>query len=110
MTRRRFGALGLACLTAALPGPLPAQPAHVSGGDVTPDACAAFGFRSSPEREYRARPQAGGFAGGRLYAAPPPPPPAPPPVVQNAPAIPPLPVPPVERRIQEPSAPKAAQN
>ena len=47
---RRFGALGLACLTAALPGPVPAQPSRHVDGDVTPDACAAFGFRSASRK------------------------------------------------------------
>ena len=53
MTHRRLGALGLVCLTASMPGPVPAQPARY--GDVTPDACAAFGFRTAPGRDDRAR-------------------------------------------------------
>ncbi|MBL8556752.1 MAG: VWA domain-containing protein [Phenylobacterium sp.] len=105
MTRRRFGALGLACLTAALPGPVPAQPGH-AGAVVDAGACAAFGYRTSEsEPAYRARAQAGFAGSGRLYAAPPPPAP---PVLQRAPTIPPLPVPPVERRLQDSSAAKAA--
>lgn len=82
MTRRRLGALGLACLTAALPGPSPAQPGRYGDGAVSPDACAAFGFRTAPDRgDYR--PVVGGLAAAApAYAAPPAPPP---PVARSAP-------------------------
>ncbi|MBL8772791.1 MAG: VWA domain-containing protein [Phenylobacterium sp.] len=111
MTRRRLGALGLACLTAAAPASVPAQPSRYVEPGVSPDACARFGYNPTPEREVR--PPQARFGAGGAYRAPPPPPPSPPPPPAgqvSAPSIPPLPVPPVERRIGQPriQAPAAA--
>jgi len=103
MTLKTFPVAALAGLTAITSGPdAVAQPRRVADGTPTLDACAELGFRTPPPRQdygrlmTKARPSP-------TYApmAPPPPaPPPPPPAIAASPVIPPLPVPPVERRIE----------
>lgn len=65
-------------------------------GAATPDACAALGFQTGPQYEER-MPSMMAAPSPRTSAIQPRPP-------SNAPTIPPLPVPPVQKRIEEPRA------
>lgn len=104
MTLHRLPAAALACLTAVSSGaPVTAQPRRIVDGTPTADACAELGFRTAP-RDERGRV----VSMTRPSYAPAPPPPPPPPMARSQSVIPPLPVPPVERRIAEPSAPPRA--
>jgi Ca-activated chloride channel family protein len=97
----RLRNLAMAGLTLGLGQPPAAQPVRAADDAPTADACAALGFPPAPPRDgYRPA------LAGR-YAPPPSPPPRP--AIQKAPlaqapTIPPLPVPPVEHRLQEPRA------
>lgn len=106
---RSVSVTGLAALTAAAaaaPAAPQAQPV-VRDGTPTPAACEALGYPAQPM----------GYGGGlprqsyRALPAPgPPPPPSPSPsprVAEAVPQIPPLPVPPVEKRIGQPAAPQS---
>jgi Ca-activated chloride channel family protein len=92
-----FGLTGLVALSPLSAATAPA----VRDGVPTAEACAALGFAPPQEdRRYRS---------GQMLSAPPPPPPMlqPRPSVAspaNAPSIPPLPVPPVQRRVGAPPA------
>jgi len=99
----RLRALFLTVLAAQAGAPVGAQPRRVVDGAPSADACAELGFKAPVAREDHR-----GMAGApRLaYASPyppPPPPPPPPPASNAAPSIPPLPLPPVERRLTDPS-------
>ncbi|WP_309645848.1 von Willebrand factor type A domain-containing protein, partial [Phenylobacterium sp.] len=99
-TVRSVSFIALAGLTAAGAPPVSptfAQPAYRDGAP-NPAACEALGFSTISERDdYRRAPRLG------MPAPPPPPPPRPYPnrPASDAAKIPPLPVPPVERRIEE---------
>ncbi|OHB33011.1 MAG: hypothetical protein A2882_13450 [Phenylobacterium sp. RIFCSPHIGHO2_01_FULL_70_10] len=93
----------------------PAPPRPPLDGPATPEACARLGFPAYGEDGgYRAR-----FAPAPAMTSPlpttpgpAPTPPPPPPKLQprppiGTPSIPPLPVPPVERRVAQPSAPQS---
>jgi Ca-activated chloride channel family protein len=94
--------LATAASTTAYAPVYAAQPAARDGAP-TDQACEALGFR--PAREER-----DAYRGRRAYG---PPPPAPPGVVKPSPRnmaqIPPLPVPPVEHRIAQPSSPMMSE-
>ena len=85
MPRRRLRVFTLACLTAAVGQPSPAQPLRYGDGAPSPEACEALGFRPDPVREVMRR-------------VPAPPPGPGPRIAPNIvpPAIPPLPLPPVQ--------------
>jgi Ca-activated chloride channel homolog len=101
MTLQRLPVAALACLTAATSGPpVGAQPRRIYEGEPTADACAELGFRAGP------RPETARLTGTMRPSYAPPSPPPPPPRVAGkdrgrlaVPEIPPLPVPPVERRV-----------
>jgi len=82
--------------------------AQPEGGAVTSEACERLGFPSY-RRDAPLQPATGGrpvAAYSPAYRTAPPPPPSPPPPHPIAsPSIPPLPVPPVERRIAPPTPP-----
>jgi len=92
---RPLGVVALAGLTALAGQPTTAQPRYADG-TPSPAACEALGFSPARQRENYGRPLAG-------YVQRPAPTYAPSPAV-----IPPLPLPPVERRIQEPAPPPPA--
>ena len=94
----RLRALFLTVLAAQAGAPAGAQPRRVFDGAPSPDACAELGFKAS-ERGQASPRLVGGVRPMAAYAPPPPPPPA---MAKAAPSIPPLPVPPVERRVAEP--------
>lgn len=99
MARQPLPAIGLALLTAVSGTPAPAQaPVRDRDEGPSPADCEALGFRVAPDAQGRPYPVQARPA--PAYAPPPPPSPA---IL-----IPPLPLPPVERRIQEPSPPAAA--
>lgn len=101
MSRHRLPAMGLACLTAATSGPVSPALAQVRTFDDQPTAaeCEALGFGT----EARPRPFPGAVMHGPAPAYAPPPPP-PPPASAQAPAIPPLGLPPVMPRSAPPGA------
>jgi len=95
----RLRALFLTVLAAQPGAAAGAQPERMFDGAPSPEACASLGFQAwARDEEGRSGPRLlGGHARKMAPAyAPPPPPP-------HATAIPPLPVPPVERRLAEPS-------
>jgi len=101
----RLRALFLTVLAAQAGGPAGAQPRRLYDGAPSPDACAELGFRA-PEPRHAGPRLVGGVRPMPSYA--PPPPPAPP-IAQSSPAIPPLPLPPVERRLADPSRPRVEE-
>jgi Ca-activated chloride channel family protein len=102
MPKPRLRVAALAGLTALSVQPSGAQPSRYDGGgEVSPAACEALGFRVDRGREAYAAAQVGGFV-----RAPIPPLPVPP-------VVPPHPAPSMERRIEQPRAsapPPSAQS
>lgn len=99
MTLKRLSAAALAGLTAVTSASPVAAQQRVVDGAPTADACAALGFASPPTRQTGPR-LVGAIQPSRAYAPAPPPPPPPAiaaPVGKSAP----LPVPPVQRRVEE---------
>lgn len=100
MTLKRLSAAALAGLTAVTSAsPIAAQTPRIVDGAPTADACAALGFAPAQARQTGPR-LIGAIQPSRTYAPAPPPPPPPAvagPVGKSAP----LPVPPVQRRIEE---------
>src|SRR4051812_10550616 len=94
LTTRPLQVLAMAGLTALAGQPTIAQPRYADGAP-SPAACEALGFSAAPQRERYGRPS----AGYKQRAAP---------AYAASPTIPPLPLPPVERRIQEPGPPPPA--
>jgi len=97
----RLRVLLVTLLTAQAGAPAGAQPERMFDGAPSPEACAALGFQVRPtDDDHVQRRQFGGvMAAPPAYAPPPPPPMARP----DLPRIPPLPVPPIEHRLAEPS-------
>src|SRR6187401_3033757 len=98
----RLRVLFLTVLTAQAGLPAGAAPERAFDGAASPEACAALGFRSTPQVEDRrsyggVRPVGAMMRPAPSYAPPPAPPP---PTAMAAPAIPPLPLPPVGRRLE----------
>lgn len=92
--------LALSVAAPALAAP-PAPAGLPLDGPATPDACARLGFPAYGEAAGRRGPYA-------LPPSPPPLQPTPSPRGEiSAPSIPPLPIPPVERRVEQPRAPQS---
>jgi len=104
----RLRVLFLTVLAAQAGPPAGAQPQRMFDGAPSPEACAALGFQAwARDEEGRSGPRPlGGYA---RKMAPPAYAPPPPPLSAQVPAIPPLPVPPVEHGLAEPSRSSAQE-
>src|SRR5688572_13941057 len=107
MTLQRLSVAALAGLTAVSSAPpVTAHPqVRIGDGRPTPDACAELGYRLSERRGPMGIP--GGIT-SRVAPYAPPPPPSASQRRESVPTIPPLPVPPVEHRLQDSAAAAAA--
>ncbi|WP_312161693.1 VWA domain-containing protein [Phenylobacterium sp.] len=98
---RSVSTTGLAAVMAASAPAAPmAQPA-VRDGVPTPAACEALGFPAQGPGYGGPSPRIGAYRGSLAAPAPPPPPP---PMAAGLPQIPPLPIPPVQKRLEQAEA------